>query len=179
MSAPKPKPPDNPETLQPWDRFDPIPQPDVSEGGESMWALWNAADAEEPARVVEPAPAAPPAAAPVVPRQASSPLAPPRPASSGRSGIEKLVEESRRNKRVCPLPGKWQELYAMLRAAAPADADPLAPPPRTNEWAKSTALAKRLMIRDMIDWAAEYSLVDPMMQYLKALPEDQWLHMGE
>jgi hypothetical protein len=101
------------------------------------------------------------------------------PAPVSKESLAALIEESRRNKRLCPLPVKWLELDAMLRRAAPPGATShLAPPPGTAEWAKSSALAKRLMVRNAIDWAEDYSLVDPMLQFLRGLAEDQW-HHGE
>jgi len=109
------------------------------------------------------------------------PGAPLRPAASaGTSGIDKLVEETRRNNRVCPKAAKWAELDKILRGIAPSGSAAFLPPPLAErEWKTTTPLAKRLMFRGVVDWAGKNGLVEPALQFVRALPEDQWHHMGD
>jgi hypothetical protein len=43
----------------------------------------------------------------------------------------------------------------------------------------TTALAKRLMFRAVIDWAGTHGVVEPALKFVRALPEEQWHHMGD
>jgi hypothetical protein len=168
--------------MQPYDRFDPIPQPDVQEGSsETTWELWHDIKGKEHARYANTVPMTVPGERSPLSKDTRPPGAPLRPAASvGSSGLEKLVEESRRNNRVCPKAAKWAELDGALRNAAPSgSAAFLAPPLAEREWKTTTALAKRLMFRGVIDWAGKNGLVEPALQFVRALPEDQWHHMGD
>jgi hypothetical protein len=172
-----------PDTLPPYDHFDPIPQPEVSERNtDTMWQTWHELREQEDARYAETEPITRAGQLPANSRRDSQPPgAPLRPAPASRaSGLDQLVEESRRNNRVCPMPGKWKELDALLRSAAPAGAAESLPPPLPlREWQTTTSLAKRLMFRSVIDWAGRNGLVEPALQFVRALPDEHWHHMGD
>ena len=184
--APSPAPPSNPvhrmpDTMPPFHPMDPIPQPDVSEKNtDTMWQLWHDVHDKEAARFADTVPNT--RGAPISARPDSIPPGSPlRPVSqAGATGAEKLVEESRRNNRVCPQPLKWIELDLSLRAAVPeAVAASLPPPLPPREWKTTTALAKRLMFRNVLDWAGANGQVEATLAFVRALPEAQWLHMGD
>jgi hypothetical protein len=161
-----------PDTLPPYDHFDPIPQPEVSERNtDTLWQTWHELREQEDKRYANTEPIT--RAGQVAP--VSRPAAP-----AAASGLEKLIEESRRNNRVCPMPAKWRELDAILRGAAPADAAKSLPPPLpVREWNTTTSLAKRLMFRGVIDWAGRNGLVEQALQFVRALPDEHWHHMGD
>ena len=171
-----------PDTMPPFDPLDPIPQPDVSEKNtDTMWQLWHDVKDKEAGRFADTVPATKPGV-PISQRPDSRPPgAPLRPASqAGSTGAELLVEEARRNNRVCPLPLKWIELDLSLRAAVPeAAAATLQQPLPPREWKTTTALAKRLMFRSVLDWSAANGQVEATLAFVRALPESQWLHMGD
>ena len=177
------KPPRSPETLPPYDPFEPIPQPEVTEkSSETTWELWHEVQSQEQKRYADTVPMTVPGARPATLRRNSQPPgAALRPGTStASSGLEKLVEESRRNNRVCPLAAKWAELDGLLRGRAPIGSTAsLAPPLAAREWTTTTPLAKRLMFRAVIDWAGKHGLVEPALQFVRALPEAQWHHMGD
>jgi len=171
-----------PDTMPPFHPMDPIPQPDVNEKNtDTTWQLWNDVADKEAARFADTVPITS-HGAPISSRPHSRPPGSPlRPVSqAGSTGAEKLVEESRRNNRVCPHPVKWFELDAALRTSVPEAARAsLSPPLPQREWKTTTALAKRLMFRNVLDWAAENGQVEAALAFVRALPEAQWLHMGE
>jgi hypothetical protein len=175
------KPPDPaPRTpvLSPYHHFDPIPQPEVIEHNtETSWKIWKDLHERDEKRFADTQPMTQPAGLP----PATAAPVPARPiASKGKSGLEKAIEESRRNNRVCPRPAKWQELDALLRTAAPEKAVATLPPPLPpGEWQMTTSLAKRLMFRDVINWAGKHAMVEPLLDFERALPEEQWHHMGD
>lgn len=79
---------------------------------------------------------------------------------------------------MCPQPVQWQRFDAMLRAKAGALAT-LAAPLSQIDWRTTTSLAKRSIFRSVIDWAAANALTEDSLQFVRALPEDQWHHMGD
>lgn len=152
--------------VDPYHEHDPIPQPDVRErSSETAWALWSDVKDKEDERYaptvqVTPGAIEPPKAAPAAPA----------------GGLDKLVEECRRNNRVCPRPGHWQRLDALLRARVPGAAAALPSPPRGLD--EMSALGQRSAFRPVIDWAAENGVTEDMLQFVRALPEAQWHHLG-
>lgn len=162
---------------------DPIPAPDVEErSSESAWALWNDAVSGRPpiggardARHDAPGADESPAYAATVPaRLADLPAAATRP----RVSLDALMVVARRNGRVCPRPTLWVSLCEDLQRT-PVRGDPLPLPPLTREaWRASSALQKRLVLRDQIGWAARHGRLDTLAAFLVALAEDDWLHMS-
>ena len=54
------------------------------------------------------------------------------------------------------------------------------PPPITGQaWAVTPSLTKRLHFREQIEWAERAGILDAVMAFMQALPEEEWLHMGE
>ena len=101
------------------------------------------------------------------------------PAASEVSVGEAMVE-ARRNNRLCPLPGPWQTVYELLpnKDYGPPGLQPM--PPLTASALRTTpSLAKRMRLRDHIEWADAHGGLDAVYAFLKSLPEDQWHHMGE
>lgn len=184
MSTSKPPPSGPaPDRAEPFDPFAPIPQPDVVEkSSETTWELWAEVRDKEHARYADTVPmTAPGAASPLTRPGALQPGAPIRPAAgTGATGLHKLLEECKRNNRVCPQPASWQRLDAMLREKARADAlATLAKPLSPMDWRDTTSLAKRSIFRSVVDWAAANGLTEDALQFVRALPEDQWHHMGD
>jgi hypothetical protein len=170
-----------PDRTEPFDPFAPIPQPDVVEkSSETTWELWNDVRDKEHTRYADTVPMTVPGAPSPLTRPGAhgGPLRPA--AAAGATGLAKLVEECKRNNRVCPQPVQWQRLDGMLRAKSPANAPAtLASPLSPIDWRNTTSLAKRLIFRSVIDWAAANALTEDALQFVRALPEDQWHHMGD
>lgn len=103
----------------------------------------------------------------------------PAPPVSAFTAHDAMVE-ARRFNRVCPKPAQWQQLYDMLPGKVQQGRTWQPPAPITGPaWAATPAMAKRMCLRDHIEWAEHHGALDEVMRFLKALPEDQWHHMGE
>jgi hypothetical protein len=88
---------------------------------------------------------------------------------------DEVMFEARRNNRVCPMPSHWLQLHQILQqhgAGAP-------PPVDLSAWQTTPPLEKRTRLRSQVDWAAEHGALEPMFTFFRALPEDQWHHMGD
>jgi hypothetical protein len=120
---------------------------------------------------------------PAYARTEPSPLTPSGQPASGAAralAVEDVLLEARRNNRVCPLPPHWVALYEMLpdKKRTARGWEP-APPITGPAWATTPSMPKRMFLRDHIEWAAAHGALEPVMAFLKSLPEDQWHHMGD
>ena len=82
---------------------------------------------------------------------------------------------ARRANRSCPKLARWGELYAML---SPFGGVTPPPPPALEEWKKVSSMAKRLVLRDQIEWAAKTGVLPVVFAFLEALPETDWEYFG-
>jgi hypothetical protein len=90
--------------------------------------------------------------------------------------VDDVLQEARRNNRVCPKPAVWQRLYEWL----PNKGEQLAAAPTTRtEWERLAPLEKRSRLREHIEWAAVQGVLQKVHEALQRLPEDRWHHMGE
>lgn len=92
------------------------------------------------------------------------------------ASVDEVMAEARRFNRVCPVHSQWLRLDSLLAVAglatAPAalvDGDARRAPP----------LAKRMRLRDQVEWAARNGLLQEVYVFLASLSEDQWTHMGK
>jgi hypothetical protein len=90
--------------------------------------------------------------------------------------LDQVLLEARRLNRVCPKPMQWVRFYALLPDRRPG----MPPPPmHGRSWDESSSLAKRMVLRDQIEWAAACGGLDKVMAHLRSLQEEDWHHMGE
>ena len=186
-----PLPPKKPSSKQriddPYQQGDAIPTPEaVEKNSDTSWALFNElVDRQErkfsptvpgsvPATLPDPLPAASPAQATAgttsVPSDAARSQAP--------LGVEELMIEARRNNRVCPRLEDWQRLYDLLPGKVQVDGKWTPPPPISPQaWRVTSAMVKRLCLRDHLEWAASHDAVMQVLIFLRGLPEENWLHM--
>ncbi|HEX7891689.1 MAG TPA: hypothetical protein VF522_20230 [Ramlibacter sp.] len=145
-----------------------LPQPEVVEGGESMWAQWQEAEREIEAQF-----------GPTLPSSAAPLAAGARPAPARREPVEsadQLMVRARRNNRVCPCPPKWSQLYRELGGPRHAD---LPPPPVDWIWTKLSSLQKRLFFREYLEWAQQRGELQAVARFMDTLSETDWVHMGD
>lgn len=103
-------------------------------------------------------------------------VAAPAAAAPGRTSLDDVLVEARRNNRVCPLPAVWQKLYDFL----PNKSAQLPGVPATRqEWGSVSSLQKRSRFREHIEWAASQGVLKQVHEALQRLPENRWFHMGE
>lgn len=170
-----------------------IPLPEVREtSSDTSWELWHDLNARQDLIFADTAPASIPMPLPVGDRRyaktvpGSLPAPVPKPGqqtAAGRQGasMTEVMTEVRRNNRLCPLPEPWQHLYDLLpRKEAGARGASQPPAPLTGRaWASTPSLAKRMCLRDHIEWAQAHGALEAVYAFMKALPEDQWHHMGD
>lgn len=189
MSSPKPpKPPSGKRLDDPYVYGDAIPTPDAQEKDTaSAWALFNELTQKQEGGFVPTTPGSGPAplrqsgAAPAPGYEATTPAAMQGGATGGKEaplGIDELMIEARRNNRVCPKLDDWQKLYALLPGKQEVDGRMQPPPPISPQaWRVTSAMVKRLCLRDHLEWAVSHHAVLPVLMFLRNLPEDNWLHM--
>jgi hypothetical protein len=98
----------------------------------------------------------------------------PAPRPAGMS-IDDVLVEARRNNRVCPQPVFWFQLYDML----PEGPRRPVPPPDGPAWRAASSLAKRMALRDHLEYADRAGALPAIATLLRGLREQDWLHMGE
>jgi hypothetical protein len=193
MAAPDPKTPRKPPASEldlPYALGDKIPTGEAIEAsGESVWALWSEISNQHEARFADTAPAS------SIHSMNSEDVgwAKTQPATSGASlpaaarraeqalfTLDAAMLVARKNNRVCPRPGKWQEFHAMLPPRKTARGTMPAPAPIVGAaWVVTPPLTKRLTFREQIEWAESAGILEVAMRFMQSLQEDEWLHMGE
>ena len=88
-----------------------------------------------------------------------------------------LMEEARKDNRVCPQPEHWLGFYRLLEQLSAGA--PLPPPPLLGSaWAATPVSAKRMCFREQVEWAVANRCVNAAHQYLKKLGEADWHYLG-
>lgn len=93
---------------------------------------------------------------------------------------QEVMVEARRFNRVCPQPAEWMALYDMLPGKVQQGRIWQPPPPVSGlAWSATPPMAKRILLRDHIEWAEQHGAIGEVMTYLKSLAETQWYHMDD
>ena len=91
--------------------------------------------------------------------------------------LEELLEEVRKDDRVCPKPRRWNELYhLMLDARKGTGGEKPSPPLILAGWWASSNLDKILRLQEHIHWASSNGCFASVCEFLKDLPESEWHH---
>ena len=93
----------------------------------------------------------------------------------GMLSVDELMAEARRYNRICPVEAQWVRLQALLAQGGSDSPAPFKGP----DFRRAPSLQKRMRLREQIEWAAGHGLLADMYEFLTALPEDQWVHMGD
>ena len=94
--------------------------------------------------------------------------------------LEEVLAIAQANDRVCPQPQKWNELYELLpnRSRVGSGWEPPLPLILAAWW-DTPAIAKIARFREHLDWADRHGAIDVVHNYIAALPEKDWHHVGE
>ncbi len=150
---------------KPWHEGDPVPVPDVVEkNSDTSWAMFEALQ-QGKASDFEP-----------TKRSGPAPLDGHGGRGAAAAGLEEVMFETRRNNRVCPQHAFWLRLCQLLQKETGGSPPP---PIGSNAWATTPSLTKRVAMRILVEWAGENNALPPMLAYLRMLPEDKWVHMGD
>ena len=95
--------------------------------------------------------------------------------------MDELIQYCEADGRVCPLPPRWDALWKLLPGRHRNATGGWEPelPLILAAWAHSSVAEKRARLREHIRWAAETGALDTAEEFLRGLPEEQWLHVGE
>lgn len=168
----------------------PLPLPEAREdNSDTAWELFQSLH-RPPGRAYAPTslaslpmplPKGDPRYAPTVPQalvERREKAAPPKARAKPAVGVAEVMNEARRHGRICPLPVAWQALYQMLPGKVEGPHGWQPPPPLTGSaWKRTPSLAKRMCLKDHIEWAAAQDCLDEVYAFLKELPETDWHHL--
>ena len=94
--------------------------------------------------------------------------------------ILELIKYTRANRRICPLPQKWNELWRMLPGKKQVEKGWHPPLPLIlGAWWYTPALSKMLRLEEHIRYAAELGVFTQVDNYLRQLKEEEWAHLGD
>jgi hypothetical protein len=174
-----------PDTLLPYQFGDPIPKAEaVEKDTDTVWAEWSGLAIAENHKFADTAPASDLArlssdersSAPTVPAPLQKLQAAPMTPSQRELTVVDVMVEARLNNRVCPMPAKWLQLYEMLPDKTRSEP----PPPLVDTaWRDTPSIPKRMCFRQHIEWADSHGVLKHVFAFMKSMPEDEWLHMGE
>lgn len=177
----------------PYIHGDAIPAPEaVEHDGDSGWALFSEISRQHDARFqptvptvrcVKPAGAEPGwASTRPFERGGQVPRRTPAGAAAGQApvSLDAAMLVARRNNRVCPRPQRWAQLAELLPVRRTLRGQQPPPAPVTGvAWSSTPPLTKRLCFRGQIKWAEREGVLEEVMAFMQALPEEDWLHMDE
>jgi hypothetical protein len=94
--------------------------------------------------------------------------------------VDSLTMYCRDNKRVCPLPKAWQQLWEMLPEKRRAvDAWEPAMPLIGAAGHDAPAMLKMVRLAEHLQWAAKHNALAEVATFLRDLREDEWHHLDE
>ena len=93
--------------------------------------------------------------------------------------LEQTLKLTKENNRVCSLPQKWNQLYDMLpnKSRKGNGCEPSLPL-ILAAW-DTPAISKMARLQEHIEWAAKQGVLEEVHNYLAALGEEEWHHIGE
>ncbi len=100
------------------------------------------------------------------------------PLAPAAGALEALLDEVRRDNRVCPQQVRWVELYKMLLQHAARTQSGL--PPRVlagPAWSTSSSLGKRLCLRQQLEWADAQGCLTSIAAFLRGMPDADWYYL--
>jgi hypothetical protein len=94
--------------------------------------------------------------------------------------VDSLTVYCRDDKRVCPLPKAWQQLWEMLpeKRQAVGAWEP-AVPLIGAAWHETPAMLKMARLAEHIQWAASHNALREAAAFLRGLREDEWYRLDE
>jgi hypothetical protein len=94
--------------------------------------------------------------------------------------VEDLIAYCRENRRVCPQPVHWDQLWKLLPNRRHLGLGAWEPPaPMILAGWSAPALAKMLRLQEHIEWAEKHGALKAADEFLRNLPEGDWYHLGE
>jgi len=91
-----------------------------------------------------------------------------------------LLRYVRDNRRVCPVPLRWKELWEMLpNRECVGGGRNSALPIILAAWGDTPALIKMLRLEEHIRYAETNNVLSEVDKFLRGLAEEEWAHLGD
>jgi hypothetical protein len=90
--------------------------------------------------------------------------------------VDAVLAQARRFNRICPVEPEWLRLQALLTECGGCDA-PAAM--HGAAFRRAPPLARRSVLRDQVEWAAQRRCLSQVDAFLAELPEERWVHMDD
>jgi hypothetical protein len=91
-----------------------------------------------------------------------------------------LIAYCRQNNRVCPQPGRWNELWKILPDRKQIGAGWEPPVPLIlAAWHETPAMSKMVRLAEHIQWADSHRVLPQVAAFLRNLREEDWHHAGD
>jgi len=85
------------------------------------------------------------------------------------------------NKRLVPMPQEWAKLHGMLSNRRQLSSGGWEPPLPLilAAWDCTMPIEKQLRFQEHVRWATDHNQLGEVGTFLRALPEEKWVHFGE
>jgi len=95
--------------------------------------------------------------------------------------LDSLWEYCTADKRLVPMPWRWNQVYGMLKNTRQKPSGGWEPPAPLilAAWHHSLPIEKQLRFKEHIQWAQAQGQLDELDSFLRSLPETQWWHFGQ
>lgn len=94
--------------------------------------------------------------------------------------LDEVLQEARKNGRICPQPLKWHELYKLLLTRVCTEAGSEPPLPLIlAAWHETPGMMKMLRLEEHIRWAEKEGVLKEVHDFLKQLKPDDWFCVGD
>ena len=96
-----------------------------------------------------------------------------------RKALDELLAYVKADNRICPQPQLWNKLWQILpdRKRVGVGWEPSAPL-ILAAWYEATDDQKSARLAEHVNWAHKHGQLEPIDTFLRALPEDDWYHIG-
>ncbi len=91
-----------------------------------------------------------------------------------------VLQEINKNNRICLQPGKWNELYELLKNETVKERRGELPLPLIiSAWWHTPLLPKIIRFQEHITWAEDHGFLQVVYDYFIGLPESDWYHSND
>jgi HEPN domain-containing protein len=88
---------------------------------------------------------------------------------------DEIIEQLRREGRICPMPSHWNSLWKILPVTQRADGQVKAPPPLIlAAWLEASDEQKRDRFEQHIRWAESFGALEKTVTFLRSIPDGDW-----
>ncbi len=90
-----------------------------------------------------------------------------------------LLEYRQSQKRACPMPPEWNQLWEMLPEKDRVGAGWTPSPPLILAAWEEPAVLKIMRLKEHFEWTNEHDALTAANSFLRGLPEGRWFHLDD